>query len=80
MKDKSHLANLIAFYNESAGYSDNEGEADTTDPDFSTAFEIISHSTFTHELRKYGMKELAVRCTVRGHITTAYSYSKGVYK
>lgn len=26
------------------------------------------------------MKELAARCIVRGHITTAYSYLKGVYK
>lgn len=29
MKDKSHLANLIAFYNEMAGYVDKEGAAET---------------------------------------------------
>ena len=62
MKDKSHLANLIASYDETAGYTDQEGAVDTIDLDFSTAFEIISHSTFTHKLRKYGMNKLAVRC------------------
>ena len=52
MKDKSHLANLTASYDEMAGYKDKEGAVDTIDLDFSTAFEIISHSTFTHKLRK----------------------------
>lgn len=56
------MANPIAFCDETAGYTDKEGAADTIDPDFSAAFEIISHSTFTHKLRKYSMNKLAVTC------------------
>ena len=63
MKDKLQLANPIASYDEMAGYTDKEAEVDTTDPDFSTAFEIISHSTFIHKLRKHSMNKLAVSCT-----------------
>lgn len=57
MKAKSHLANC----DETAGYTDKEGAEDIIDLDFSTAFEVTFHRTFTPKLRKYGMNKLAVR-------------------
>ena len=56
------MANLVAFYNVITGWVDGE-KADVVQPDFSKAFDTVSHNSLVKKLRKCGVDEWTVRWT-----------------
>lgn len=61
MKGKSCLTNLIAFYNGTVGWTDEERVKDVVYLYFSKAFDIVSHSVLIGKPRECGLDEWVVR-------------------
>jgi len=55
------LTNLIAFYDDMAGWVDEGRAADVVYLDFRKAFYTGSHNILLGKLRKYGLDEWSVR-------------------
>ncbi|CAM5171140.1 unnamed protein product [Natator depressus] len=60
-KDKSCLTNLVAFYDKITGSVDEEKAVDVLFPDFSKAFDTVSHRILARKLKKYGLDEWTIR-------------------
>ncbi|CAM5138247.1 unnamed protein product [Eretmochelys imbricata] len=60
-KGKSCLTNLIAFYDEIAGYVDEGKAVDALFLDFSNAFDTVAHSILASKLKEYGLDEWTIR-------------------
>jgi len=60
-KGKSCLTNLIAFYGGMTGWVDERRAVDVVYPDFSKAFDTVSHNILLGKLRKCGLDEWSVR-------------------
>ncbi|KAJ7406533.1 hypothetical protein BTVI_65236 [Pitangus sulphuratus] len=56
-KGKSCLTNLIAFYDETTTWMDDERAVDVVYLSFSKAFDTVSHSMLVGKLRKCGLDE-----------------------